>query len=306
MTDDQNNHVDDPDRRKLLAAAGAVGLMAGASQAAAGTMNPIQNAAEQAALNRFKDKVVLITGATSGIGEATARAFAREGANVTFCGRRAGLGKQVQDSINAESATKATGGQATYVQTDVRDPGQVERFVKGETDRLGGLDIAFNNAGIFMPPKELQDLAIEEYLDHINTNLNGVAYSMIHEIPILRRRKEGVIINMSSVAGHTGFATTPHYNASKHGVMGLTKATAKANAKHNIRIVSISPLAVATPMLRRSFEFQGLTYEQMAPNFVTPRIMQAEEMARAVMFLADPSTTFMTGADLDVTGGQLG
>ena len=146
---------------------------------------------------------------------------------------------------------------------------------------------------------------LDNYRDMMATNLDGVFYSMRYELPVMIEQGSGIIINMASVAGHRGFANTPHYNASKHGVIGLTKAAATANAKHNIRINSISPLAVDTPMLRRSFEYQGLTYEQMAPNFVTPRIMTTDEMARAVMFLASAEATAINGMDLDVTGGQL-
>ena len=187
----------------------------------------------------------------------------------------------------------------------MRDPQQVERFVKTTVDKYGCLDIAFNNAGIFMTPVEIQQMELDNYRNMITTNLDGVFYSMRYELSIMIEQNSGIIINMASVAGHRGFANTPHYNASKHGVIGLTKAAANANAKRNIRINSISPLAVDTPMLRRSFEYQGLTYEQMAPNFVTPRIMTVEEMARAVMFLASDDATSINGMDLDVTGGQL-
>ena len=291
-------------RRQLLAAgtlsAAGFAIAASSNQANANTLNP--PAPETLAVNsngRFAEKVVLITGATSGIGETTAKAFAQEGAKVVFNGRRVNLGQQVERDI------RNFGGEATYVQSDVRDPQQVEQFVNTAIAQYGRLDIAFNNAGVFMTPVEIQDMDLDNYRNMIATNLDGVFYSMRSELPVMIEQNSGSIINMASVAGHRGFANTPHYNASKHGVIGLTKAAATANAKRNIRINSISPLAVDTPMLRRSFEYQGLTYEQMAPNFVTPRIMTTAEMARAVMFLASDDATAINGMDLDVTGGQL-
>lgn len=290
-------------RRKILAAgtAAAAGMATvAANRANANTLNlPESETVVANPDGRFTGKVVLITGATSGIGETTAKAFAREGAQVAFNGRRANLGQQVESDI------RAAGGEATYIQSDVRDPQQVEQFVNATVEQYGRLDIAFNNAGIFMTPVEIQDMDLDNYRDMIATNLDGVFYSMRYELPIMIGQGSGIIINMASVAGHRGFANTPHYNASKHAVIGLTKAAATANASRNIRINSISPLAVDTPMLRRSFEYQGLTYEQMAPNFVTPRIMTTEEMAQAVMFLASDEATSINGMDLDVTGGQL-
>ncbi|MEO1296396.1 MAG: SDR family oxidoreductase, partial [Cyanobacteria bacterium J06636_16] len=264
-------------RRTLLAtgslAAAGVATTISAANTPANTLTPPEPEAVAANPDgKFAGKVVLITGATSGIGETTAKAFAREGASVAFNGRRANLGQQVESDI------RAMGGEATYIQSDVRDPQQVEQFVNTTVQQYGHLDIAFNNAGIFMTPVEIQDMELDNYRDMIATNLDGVFYAMRYELPIMIEQDSGIIINMSSVAGHRGFANTPHYNASKHAVIGLTKAAATANASRNIRINSISPLAVDTPMLQRSFEHQGLTYKQMAPNFVTPRIMTTEEM----------------------------
>jgi NAD(P)-dependent dehydrogenase (short-subunit alcohol dehydrogenase family) len=298
--DDDAREGNEVSRRSLLAAAGfGLAATAAAGAATANTLNPAALSGNADPNGRFAGKVVLITGATYGIGQTTAEAFAREGARVAFCGRTEDLGRQVEAGI------REAGGEAAYIRADVRDPAQVERFVNEAVGRYGRLDIAFNNAGVFMPPLEVQDLSIEQYRNLIATNLDGVFYAMKYELPVMRRQGSGVIVNMASVSGHRGFAHTPHYSASKHGVIGLTKAAAVANAKHNIRIVSLSPLAVDTPMLRESFAFQNLTYEQAAPNFVTPRIMKTDEIARAVMFLAAEESTFVAGMDLDVTGGQL-
>jgi NAD(P)-dependent dehydrogenase (short-subunit alcohol dehydrogenase family) len=288
----------DIERRALLAGL-AVGLSGLATAASANTLNPVPLATTTDPNGRFARKVVLITGATYGIGKTVAEAFAREGASVAFCGRTENLGREVEAGI------RGSGGEAAYIRADVREPVEVERFVAATVERYGRLDIAYNNAGAFMPPLELQDLTIEQYRNVIATNLDGVFYAMKYELPIMRRQEAGIIINMASVSGHRGFAHTPHYSASKHAVIGLTKAAAVANAKRNIRIVSLSPLAVDTPMLRESFAFQNITYEQAAPSFVTPRIMTTDEIARTVMFLASDDATSIAGMDLDVTGGQL-
>jgi NAD(P)-dependent dehydrogenase (short-subunit alcohol dehydrogenase family) len=290
-------------RRQILTTGviGVAGLATAiaAQTAQANTQNPPEPTASVNPNGRFVGKVMLITGATSGIGEATARAFAAEGATVHFCGRREALGAQVAQSI------RDAGGKATYQRTDVRVEEDVKAFVNTCVDQYGRIDIAFNNAGIFMTPAEIQDIPLENFVDIITTNTVGEFLCMKYEIPQMRRQGGGNIINMASVAGHIGFRTTAHYNASKHGVIGLTKAAAQENADHNIRINSISPLAVDTPQLRESFTFQGITYEQAVQGFVTKRIMTTYEMAEAVMFLASNQATSMTGMDLDVTGGQL-
>lgn len=290
-------------RRIILSGAGIAGLVTagqlGKLKANAQTQpEPQPTTGSANPSGRFAGKVVLITGATSGIGETTARAFAREGAIVHFCGRREQLGEQVARSI------REAGGRATYQRTDVRVPEEVKAFVDRAVRDYSRIDIAFNNAGIFLDPTPIHELSIATYQDMMATNAMGILLAMQNEIPQMRRQGGGVIVNMSSVSGHVGFANLSPYNASKHAVMGLTKAAALENADHNIRVVSISPLAVDTPMLRQSFRDQGLTYEEVTPTMVTKRIMTTEEMARAVMFLASDDASSLTGTDLDVTGGH--
>ncbi|PPD15515.1 MAG: short-chain dehydrogenase [Methylobacterium sp.] len=277
-------------------------LLSGATLVAAGTAATTlmtKPTAAQSVSGRFAGKVVAITGGNSGIGEACMRAFAKEGAKVMFCARRDELGRKVEREV------KAAGGDVTWMRTDVREHAQVKAFIDATITRYGRLDVLFNNAGIFMTPGEVQDITTENYLDIMLTNAGGAFFGMKYAVPQMRRQGSGVIVNNASVAGHMGFPNTAAYNASKHAIIGMTKAVAKANGKHNIRVNSISPLAVDTPQLRESFEFQKITYEQVAPNFVTPRIMDVKEMASAVMFLASDQATSMTGMDLDVTGGHM-
>jgi NAD(P)-dependent dehydrogenase (short-subunit alcohol dehydrogenase family) len=291
--------TEDTSRRALLNSLAATGisLLAAPGLADAADTQPLPGRAN--APGRFTGKVVLITGATSGIGKTTVEAFAREGAKVMFCGRREKLGREVETSV------RSSGGEATYLRADVREHEQIKALVDACVVKYGRLDIAFNNAGIFMTPAELQDIPVENFLDHMLTNTGGVFFAMKYEIPVMRKQGGGVIVNMASVAGHKGFANTAQYSASKHGIVGLTKAAAIANAKHNIRVNSISPLAVDTPQLRESFAYQKITYAQAAPTFVTPRVMTTDEISRAVLFLASDDATSVNGMDLDVTGGQL-
>ena len=201
--------------------------------------------------DRFRGQVLLITGATSGIGRRAAERFAAEGASVFFCGRREELGAEVEAGI------RQAGGEATYLRCDVREPEQVQAFVQACVETYGRLDIAFNNAGIFMTPGELHEIAVDNYLDIMLTNAGGEFFAMKYEIPVMRAQGGGVIVNMASVAGFKGFPNTAAYNASKHGIVGMTKAAAIANAPHNIRVNAIAPLAVDTPQLRESFAYSG-------------------------------------------------
>lgn len=291
--------IRDPSRRALIGAASLTAATLATTALSANTLTPVSLTGQASPTGRFAGKAVLITGATSGIGRTTAEAFAREGARVLFNGRRAALGAEVEAGI------RAIGGDAAYLQGDVRDEAQVEAFVAEGVRRFGRIDVLYNNAGIFMTPGEIQDISVENYRDIMATNAGGVFLGMKYAIPQMRTQGSGVIVNMASVAGHKVWPNTAAYNASKHAILGLTKAAAVANARHNIRINSLSPLAVDTPQLRESFAYQNVTYEQAAPTFVTPRIMTTDEIARIVMFLASDEATSITGTDIDVTGGQL-
>ncbi|MEM9869878.1 MAG: SDR family oxidoreductase [Pseudomonadota bacterium] len=282
--------------RRAVLTGGIATLAAGA--AAANSLNPQPAPTEANPNGRFRGKVIAVTGGNSGIGAATVRAFAMEGGQVIFGARRDALGRAVEADI------RAMGGDVTWVQTDVRDPAQVERFVTAATQTYDRLDVLFNNAGIFMTPALIEDIDLENFADMMQTNVNGVFYGMKYAVPVMKAQGGGVIVNMASVAAHRGFANTAHYSASKHAVLGLTRAGAHM-AKDNIRVASISPLAVDTPMLEESFDYQGLTYDGMADFFVTPRIMQPHEMAEAVLFLASDAATAFNGMDFDATGGQL-
>lgn len=185
-------------RRRILSI-GGLGLAGIATtltgQAHANNQNPPQSVQTTSQTGRFAGKVVLITGATSGIGEATAQMFAKEGAKVFFCGRRESLGKQVETSI------RSTGGEATYMRADVRKATEVKAFVDACIAKYGRLDIAFNNAGIDYPPNPIADTAIAEFDDLMNTNARGVFLGMKYEIPYMLKAGSGAIINMASIGG---------------------------------------------------------------------------------------------------------
>ena len=195
----ENKSVESVDRRGFLVA-GAAGLAAlGAGAALAETGGPEKHTWQYAdARKRFTGKTVLITGATSGIGAATVRAFAAEGASVMFCGRRENLGAEVEAGI------RDRGGEATYMRADVREADQVKAFAEACVERYGGIDIGFNNAGIAGPAGSFPDAkldGINGYHDVMKTNIDGVFYAMQYEIPVMLKQGAGIIINTASILG---------------------------------------------------------------------------------------------------------
>lgn len=296
----------------LLGSAGLAGLTTAAipARSSANTQQTVSQATEPTNSNgRFAGIVVLITGATSGIGEGTAYAFALEGAKVFFCGRRENLGNQVEQKI------KGNGGEATYMRADVRNEADVKAFINGCVQKYGRIDIAFNNAGVETPRSSpIADQPTEDWLNVLTTNATGVFLSMKYELPYLLKNEpsgafgtRGVIINTASVSGHVGFANIAPYSASKHAILGLTQCAAIDYGPQGIRVNSISPGGVDTPMRRRAYAAQGIPDNQPlppVPNFPR-RANTVEEMANAVMFLASDEASSIYGMDLDVTGGML-
>jgi NAD(P)-dependent dehydrogenase (short-subunit alcohol dehydrogenase family) len=246
--------------------------------------------------NTFEGKVVLVTGGTSGIGKATAVAFARAGAKVVLSGRREKEGAEVVKEI------KKLGGDAAFIRTDIARAADVKAMVDFTVEKFGRLDIAFNNAGVEW--KGPLDQATEaEYRRIFDINVWGVLNSMRHEIPAMLKNGGGAIVNNSSAAGHVGLPQVSVYIASKHAVEGLTKSVALEFAKQNIRINAVAPGVIATDMLDRFAGREGEMRDSLASVTPAGRIGTSEEIAAAVLYLASDAAKFTTGTSLVVDGG---
>jgi NAD(P)-dependent dehydrogenase (short-subunit alcohol dehydrogenase family) len=245
----------------------------------------------------FEGRVALITGASSGIGRTTALAFAEEGAKVAIAARR------VAELDETVRAIQAKGGEAIYVATDVTKPEQVERLVKTTVERFGRLDFAFNNAGVLGTPfVPTPDYKLETWDQVISVNLTGVFLSMKYEIPAMLASGGGAIVNMSSIAGKVGGGGGIAYYASKHGVIGATKAAALEYAAKGIRINAICPAVIKTEMADQ------LLSKAEAPILAAHPIGRfgvPEEVSGVVTFLCSSKASFMTGHAYAIDGGLL-
>jgi NAD(P)-dependent dehydrogenase (short-subunit alcohol dehydrogenase family) len=250
---------------------------------------------------RLENKIALITGATSGIGKATAVLFAREGAKVAITGRSEERGRAVAEGIVKE------GGKAVFVRTDVRKAAECYQAVDETVRAFAGLDILFNNAGVFYP-HTIIDCTEEEWDLQMDINLKGTFLMSKAALPGMIERGRGVIINNSSGWGIAGGDAAVAYCASKGGVVLLTKAMAIDHGRQGIRVNCICPGDVNTPMLPEDARMRGLKWEDYlagCANRPMGRIGTADEIARAALFLASDDSSFMTGAALVVDGGGL-
>lgn len=241
--------------------------------------------------------VVLVTGALTGIGRATAIAFAREGALLVVSGRREEAGQALAAEL------RALGTQAEFVRADVRFEAEVRSLVEHVVERFGRLDIAVNNAGTEGQRGPVTEQSVENFEATFATNVLGTLLSLKHEMRVMLKQGAGSIVNLSSIAGQVGFAGATVYVASKHAVEGLTKSAALEGAEAGVRMNAVAPGPVATEMLDR---FTGGSDEAKA-GFLSmmpaKRAATPEEIAQTILFLAGDKARYLTGQIVAVDGG---
>lgn len=248
---------------------------------------------------RLEGRVALVTGAASGIGRAAARALAREGARLGLADLDATGGEVLAQEI------RAAGGQARFVPTDVSRAEEVRRLVEAVVGSYGGLDCAFNNAGIEGRLAPLAELSLEDFDRVMDVNLRGVFLCLREEIPHLVARGGGAIVNTASVAGLVGAGGFGAYVASKHAVVGLTRCVALDYAASGIRANAICPGVIQTSMLDRiGVQVPGAT-EALAATIPLGRLGTAEEIGRAVAWLCSDEASYVTGVPFPVDGGYV-
>ncbi|WP_186289438.1 glucose 1-dehydrogenase [Burkholderia gladioli] len=247
--------------------------------------------------SRFMDKVVIVTGASTGIGRATAIAFGREGAKVV-------IGDFDDTAANTVSTITDAGGTAMFVKTDVSQEASVQELVQAAVDTHGRLDIGFNNAGLLPRTAALADMSVEDFDRTIAVDLRGVFLCMKYQIAKMLRNGGGAIVNTASVAGLVADPGMAPYVAAKHGVVGITKAAALDYATRNIRVNAVAPGLVATPMTERWLADPAFK-EKLLQNSPIGRAAQPEEIAATVLYLSSNAASFVTGQTYVVDGGQI-
>lgn len=241
--------------------------------------------------------VVLITGALTGIGRATALAFAHEGARIVVSGRRDEAGQALAAEL------RALGAEAEFVRADVRREDDVRKLVDRTVERFGRLDVAVNNAGTEGHPGPLTEQSAETYAATFDTNVLGTVLSLKHEMRVMLPQRHGSIVNLSSTMGSRGAAGASMYVASKHAVEGLTKAAALEGAASGVRVNAVAPGPVETEMLNR---FTGSADRKagLVAGVPAKRVGKPEEIAQTIVFLASDKADFLTGQIIGVNGGK--
>jgi NAD(P)-dependent dehydrogenase (short-subunit alcohol dehydrogenase family) len=246
-------------------------------------------------MRQLESKVAIITGAGSGIGKATALLFAGEGAKVVVSDINEEHGQAVVDEI------KAAGGKALFVKADSSKPEDHELLVKQTVEQFGTLDIAVNNAGIGGPLGLTGEYPIDGWKKVIDINLSGVFYGLRYQLPAMKAG--GSIVNIASILGAAGTKFSPAYVAAKHGVVGLTKASALEYAEKGIRINAVGPGYIKTPLVVNTLDENALNL--LVGLHPIGRLGESTEIAELILWLASPKASFVTGAYYPADGGYL-
>jgi NAD(P)-dependent dehydrogenase (short-subunit alcohol dehydrogenase family) len=244
----------------------------------------------------LKNKVAIITGAASGIGESTALLFAKEGAKLILTDVNTEKGEKLVEAI------KKDGGEAVFLKADVSRPEASEETVNLALEKYGQLDIAVNNAGIGGATVPVGEYEADEWNKVLGINLSGVFYGMRYQIPAMLKAGGGSIINVASILGSVGFAYSAAYVAAKHGVLGLTKTAALEYSANGIRINSVGPAFIKTPLLEN---LDDDLLESLVSKHAIGRLGEPEEVAQLHLWLASERSSFATGAYYPIDGGYL-
>lgn len=247
-------------------------------------------------MNNFDGKVVIVTGARTGIGLSAANLFAKAGAAVVLVGRH-------EPKKEAKNLAEQ-GYEAVSFEADVSKEADTKAMVDFTVKKFGHLDFAYNNAGIQSPVTKTEDLSLEEYDNVLNINLKGIFLSMKYELKQMSKQdSKGAIVNCSSMGGLVGIAGRTAYHASKHGVLGLTKSSSLEYAKDGIRINAVCPGIIETPMVARMDQTEKSAMDDLTKEIPIGRLARPEEVAQVVLFLCSDAASYIIGQGIPVDGG---
>ncbi|HSA99616.1 MAG TPA: SDR family oxidoreductase [Anaerolineales bacterium] len=249
-------------------------------------------------MSLFNGKVAVVTGGSSGIGQAACRLYAREGAKVVVSDIDE---KRGQETVRAIQENE---GDATFIRADVSNPSDCQALVDRTLEKYGRLDVAFNNAGIGGEANLVAEYSIEGWQKVIAVNLSSIFYCMKYEIPALLQAGGGAIVNMASILGQVGFESSPAYVAAKHGVVGLTRTASLEYSKHGIRINAVGPAFIRTPLIA-GLEENEQTHNYLVSLHPVGRLGEAEEVAELVIWLSTEKASYVMGSYYPIDGGYL-